>query len=88
MHEVVNYFHGNVRDVGSRSIRVKQRPHLIILESSAYTEEPLTNDNSFISKWDNLLGSLGLRKYGGSGENQFDQSYCSSDFAGGFLSYG
>ena len=87
-HEVGNDRRGNGSDDGSRCSRGKQRTHPTIPTSSAYIEEPRTNDNSFSSEQDDLLGSLGLGKYGGSGEHSFDQSHCSANFAGGFLPVG
>ena len=74
-HGVGNDHRGNGRDDGSRSSRGKQNVHLTIPTSSSYTEEPQTNDNSFSSDQDDLIGSLGLGKYGGSGEHSFDQSH-------------
>ena len=59
----------NGRNDESRIIRSKQRPNLKIQISSAYTEEPWTNDNYFRSKQDDLIGSLGTEKYGGIGEH-------------------
>ena len=84
-HKVGNDHCGNGRDDGSRSSRGNQHSHLTILTSLAYTEEPQTNGNYFISKQDDLLGSLGLGKYGGSSEHSFDQSYSSANFAREFL---
>ena len=54
----------------------------------AYAEEPRTNANSFRSVQDNLLGRIGLGKYGGSGEQSFDQSQCCANFPGGLLPVG
>ena len=88
MYGVGNNHNGNRIDDGSRISRGKKCFHLTIPMSLAYIEEPGNNDNSFSSKQDNLLGSLGLGKYSGSGEHFFDQSHCSPNFSGGFLSAG
>ena len=87
-HGVGNYCCGNGRDDGVRSSRGKHHLHLKTPTSPAYIEEPGTNDDYFSSKWDDLLGSLGIGKYGGSGEHSFEQSHCSANFSEGFLPVG
>ena len=72
MYGVGNNHSGNRIDDGSRKSRGKKCFHMTIPMSLAYIEEPGNNDNSFSSKQDNLLGSLGLGKYSGSGEHYFD----------------
>ena len=87
-HGVGNYCCGNGRDDGVRSSRGKHHLHLKTPTSPAYIEEPGTNDDYFSSKWDDLLGSLGIGKYGGSGEHSFEQSRCSANFSGVLLAVG
>ena len=86
--KVYNNLHGNRREDLSRSIRGKNRLHLIMLTSSAYTEEPRTNDNYFSYDRNNLLGGLGLGDYRSRGEHPFDQIHCYANFSGGFLPVG
>ena len=81
-HEVDNESCGNVRYGGSRSSGGKKHLHMKITESLAYTEDPRTNDNYFRSERDDLIDSLGMGKYGGSGEHLFVQIHCSVNFSG------
>ena len=87
-HKVGNDCRGNGRDEGSSSSRFKQCQHLKIEMSSAYTEDPRTNDNYFSSKWDNIIGSFSLGNYGGSGKHSCDQSHFPAKFSVGFLPVG
>ena len=61
---------------------------MTIPTSFSYTYDPRPNDNHFRSDQYKLLGSLGLGKYSGIGENSFDLIYCSATFSGGFLPVG
>ena len=65
-YEVGDDCHGNGRDDGGRISRVNQCLYMTIPASLAHTEEPRTNNNYFSSKREDLLGRLGLGKYGGS----------------------
>ena len=87
-NEVGNDCRGNVRYDRIRISRGKHRSHVKILKPLAYTEEPHTNDNYFISKQDDLLGSLGMGKYVANSEHSFEQSHCYANFSGIFLHVG
>ena len=88
MYKVGNSRLRNGRCDVIRSSSGKHRSHMKTLTYLAYTEESWTNDNSYISKWYDLLGGLCLGKYGGSSENSYDQSHYSANFSGEFLPVG
>ena len=82
-HKVDDNSIGNIRYDGSMSIRGKQHSHQTVPTSVIYKEYPWNDDNYFRSERDNLLRSLVLEKYGGSGKSFFKHIHCSTNFSGG-----
>ena len=81
-HKVRNDNCGKRRDDRSSISRGKQRLHITTLTSYAYIEEPRTNNNYLRSERYDLLGILGIGKYGSIGEHYFDRIHCSDNVYG------